>query len=51
MTLLLKMDWVVEKDVFEENEPQLVEILGDRLSWVSYGINGPDILPPVTKAR
>ena len=41
MTLLLKMDWVVEKDVFEENEPQLVEILGDRLSWVSYGINGP----------
>jgi hypothetical protein len=51
MTLLLKMDWVVEKDVFEENEPQLVEILGDRLSWVSCGINGPGILPPVTKAR
>lgn len=36
-----KKEWVIEEGVFEENEDKLKEILGDRLVWAKYTVNGP----------
>ena len=36
-----KREWVGEEDVFGENEEKLKEILGDRLIWMKYKIDGP----------
>jgi len=35
------MQWVIQKNIFWENEDELTNILGDRLIWVEYGIDGP----------
>lgn len=35
------MQWVIQKNIFWENEDKLTSILGDRLIWVEYTIDGP----------
>lgn len=36
-----KREWVIEDGVFPENEPKIRDILGDRLIWMNYTIDGP----------
>jgi hypothetical protein len=35
-------DWIVEHDIFPENEEKLVSLLGDRIIWAKMTINGPE---------
>lgn len=36
------LNWAVQKDMFPENEKRLEEILGDRLTYFDYRLEGPD---------
>lgn len=41
------MKWVVQTEVFYENEDKLVQILGDRLVWCKYKLNGLELSQPI----
>ena len=34
--------WIIERDIFPENEEKLVSLLGDRITWAKTTINGPE---------
>jgi hypothetical protein len=34
--------WIIERDIFPENEAKLEAVLGDRITWAKMNINGPE---------